>query len=1464
MQGYPSRLLALSEKCPVAMQQRDQWGIKEFVLVKEVGSGAASTVYYAICRKSTQPVAIKMYLKAKLSKLNRKQVEREVILHSSLNHPHIIDFYAAFEDDERIYLVQEFAAGGDLFDDVKRRGGRMSEAEVVQQVLHPYLSALTYLHARGIIHRDIKPENTVFSKERVLKVTDFGLAINAGLERPVTRLGTLDYMAPEVLRCPDKHGPDDNKDRADLEYDASVDAWAMGVLAFELIVGRPPFGMSCREDTMRAITAAAPAIPDWLSPAAADFIRAALQRVPGKRPEAAVLLHHPWIQAYVRGDPRAAAVGQTAQQQQQLGLHAGSAGPSRFMQNVPPAASSVSAATSSNSFTMPARPHTASLAAAGATAGGSASFVHLSPYRSHLLGHTTASASASELGGMGSGSPAPPAARHGMAGLDGAASSSGVMQQPAGHGTNGSGQQHDAFAVHTAHLRPAKRQVQRCQSAFIEPGVGLANALALQMQVAGHKANDNSYWVTDGDGFSYDPLGALSSLGVAAAAGGGASGSSSNNGTMLNAAPGSTSQQLQQHLHALAAMQQQQQQGALPPGLGRVGTYSSQQHQQAVLLAAMASAAPGSPLHAASLAAAAASGQHHEVQEMLLGRGQPREADMACGELDGVNGNGQVAALGADYYRLHLEDLRSMWEGGGGGRPGSRGITGRSLSRSFTAKGTGLPRVGSTTGGGAGGGGPPSLRMASLTGSSSMKRRTPDTSDWDSPPHVQLAPAAHLQVGTPGSPLARAPDALLFSPTSATAAAAAGAGAASVFGGMASAPLIGGAASVGGAGPAAVPPLRMQLGGASFSSMGNGRPSRLSKAIKRTDSMDLGSEHPLGAGGGNSDGSGCSAGGGHGGIRSPRSATARCSGASGAVAAFDQLTLAGNAFAVGGQPMSGGGAALAHFASTDMDDACSNLGFAAGGGMSSALLAQAAAGAGLQQHLQPSGMAVNSTGAFFMPQSSPTGSSLYSQGSGQPSAASILPSGMQRVGSASNGGGATLQQQHQQAMASLWQHQQHQQAVMAAAAAAVHHQAAAAASAAQHQAQQQAQQVLVQLNMPQLNLSQLRSHPINSPLNTPWATPLNSPAARGVRHNQLAPQASPTFNALLELMEAEGVLTMPGPEGPLAGLHQQQQQQHEWALPADLGSGGGAASMDVDGSGGPLRSAASSATWPAVQQAAAAAAANDRWAAALGAATAASNAVGTRSIASTEQQQQQHRASAATATASHHLLSPQLLRTNSLSSSTPHTLSPLGRDQSQARPAVQSLQARPRSLNKAQVDQQVNQFINSSTSASPAAGSQGAAGPFFSASGGVTGQQQALQLQQHLAAAMSANGVLNSALGGSAAAGGNAPVAAAQQQQQQLAAPGPSGRGSVNLMAAFASAAPTPAASLGPLPPSATAGAAGLPGAAAGTASNGGGSAVGPSPLGLRCSHGSRGSSDTSNATTQGTVACDSVTLMQL
>lgn len=104
--------------------------------------------------------------------------------------------FGAFEDKEHVALIIEFAAKGDLFDLLRQMGGRMKEADVVTRVMAPFMLGLAYLHNLGIIHRDIKLENTLFSSDGTLKIADFGLSVDANVEAPVTRLGTLDYMSP--------------------------------------------------------------------------------------------------------------------------------------------------------------------------------------------------------------------------------------------------------------------------------------------------------------------------------------------------------------------------------------------------------------------------------------------------------------------------------------------------------------------------------------------------------------------------------------------------------------------------------------------------------------------------------------------------------------------------------------------------------------------------------------------------------------------------------------------------------------------------------------------------------------------------------------------------------------------------------------------------------------------------------------------------------------------------------------------------------------------------------------------------------------------------------------------------------------------------------------------------------------------------------------------------------------------
>lgn len=153
-----------------------------------------------------------------------KQVTDQIKIHSCLNHPNIIKFYGLLEDVQHIYLILQFVEGGSLFDFMT--ANEKLSVKLTTIYLRDVIAAIQYLHEKSIAHRDIKPENILISQGCVAKVCDLGWAAVILTSRK-TYCGTFDYVPPEILQKKD--------------YDLSVDVWCLGVLTYELLVGKVPY-----------------------------------------------------------------------------------------------------------------------------------------------------------------------------------------------------------------------------------------------------------------------------------------------------------------------------------------------------------------------------------------------------------------------------------------------------------------------------------------------------------------------------------------------------------------------------------------------------------------------------------------------------------------------------------------------------------------------------------------------------------------------------------------------------------------------------------------------------------------------------------------------------------------------------------------------------------------------------------------------------------------------------------------------------------------------------------------------------------------------------------------------------------------------------------------------------------------------------------------------------------------------
>eukprot|EP00775_Hariotina_reticulata_P004227 gene4227-4476_t len=277
----------------------------DFKHFKQIGKGKDCVVYSAVCDKlGGATVVLKVYDKAKISSIKQRSVRREARIMRYLTDkgvPHTTAYTGAFQDSKQIYIVMEYCGRGDLLEQLLKEGRAMAEKRVVREVVLPTLTALSYLHAAGIIHRDIKLENLFISNSGHLQLGDFGLAISVLEERPISPVGTLEYMSPEILRLP----PTDSVMRGivrveDIQpVDEKVDIWSFGVTVYELVTGRSPFEGTGKDEVKAAILAQQMRpLPSFLTSGCQDFILKSLNPEAAARPSALALLNHPWVQLH--------------------------------------------------------------------------------------------------------------------------------------------------------------------------------------------------------------------------------------------------------------------------------------------------------------------------------------------------------------------------------------------------------------------------------------------------------------------------------------------------------------------------------------------------------------------------------------------------------------------------------------------------------------------------------------------------------------------------------------------------------------------------------------------------------------------------------------------------------------------------------------------------------------------------------------------------------------------------------------------------------------------------------------------------------------------------------------------------------------------------------------------------------------------------------------------------------------
>uniref|UniRef100_A0A2A4K5G1 MAP/microtubule affinity-regulating kinase 3 n=1 Tax=Heliothis virescens TaxID=7102 RepID=A0A2A4K5G1_HELVI len=255
--------------------------IGKYKLLKTIGKGNFAKVKLAKHVPTGKEVAIKIIDKTQLNPGSLQKLFREVRIMKMLDHPNIVKLFQVIETEKTLYLVMEYASGGEVFDYLVLHG-RMKEKEA-RAKFRQIVSAVQYCHQKRIIHRDLKAENLLLDGEMNIKIADFGFSneFTPGAKLD-TFCGSPPYAAPELFQGKKYDGPE-------------VDVWSLGVILYTLVSGSLPFDGSTLRELRERVLRGKYRIPFYMSTDCENLLKKFLVLNPAKRASLESIMRDKWM-----------------------------------------------------------------------------------------------------------------------------------------------------------------------------------------------------------------------------------------------------------------------------------------------------------------------------------------------------------------------------------------------------------------------------------------------------------------------------------------------------------------------------------------------------------------------------------------------------------------------------------------------------------------------------------------------------------------------------------------------------------------------------------------------------------------------------------------------------------------------------------------------------------------------------------------------------------------------------------------------------------------------------------------------------------------------------------------------------------------------------------------------------------------------------------------------------------------